>query len=55
LAKDHDKLQYFSQKRLKTLLKMKNVLVKGPKRKKDLEKGHDRLQYVGPEEAKNTS
>jgi hypothetical protein len=52
LAKDHDKLQYFGQKRLKTLLKMKNVLVKGPKRKKDLEKGHDRLQYFGQKRLK---
>jgi hypothetical protein len=34
LAKDHDKLQYFGQKRLKTLLKMKNAVVRAPKRRK---------------------
>jgi hypothetical protein len=34
LAKDHDKLQYFGQKRLKTLLKMKNALVRAPKGRK---------------------
>jgi hypothetical protein len=34
LAKGHDRLQYFGQKRLKTLLKMKNALVRAPKGRK---------------------
>jgi hypothetical protein len=34
LAKNHDKLQYFGQKRLKTLLKIKNALVRAPKGRK---------------------
>jgi len=45
LAKDHDKLQYFGQKRLKTLLKMKNALVRAPKGRKNLAKGPDNLQH----------
>jgi hypothetical protein len=34
LAKNHDKLQYFGKKRLKTLLKIKNALVRAPKGRK---------------------